>query len=127
MIISAIIFGMTLSEFLTTLGFAGALIAGYVTIRTTLVRIEVEMKKNIAEINLKMMELEQRINRQEETLTETSQYFRDETDKINTKIEDKIDKIDRKIDHMIDAINQIKVTCAGRAIIRKQIKKDLPD
>jgi hypothetical protein len=101
MILTTTIFGLAITEFIAITGLLLTFIGGLVYIRTKLIEIE-----------LKVLEMEERLSINEKMVEATALDLKLETDKINDKLEQKMDKIDSKIDHLLETVNEIKVNCA---------------
>ena len=101
MILGALLFGMSISELSTIVGLIWLFGGGIIVIRNGQVKLQV-----------KMLELENRISKQERDLELTKENFHIEIEKTNSKIEDKIDRLDIKLDNMLEIISNIKINCA---------------
>ena len=97
MILSTL-FGLSIGEFISCIGLIGTFTGCVLYVRTKLVELEV-----------KVLDIIDRINQNEIKISETSSQLKTETDSINEKLDKKIDKISDKIDHIIDTINEIKI------------------
>lgn len=109
------IFGLTVFEFLTILTIISIFIGGWIFVKT-----------KIAELEIKVLDIVERINHSEQNLLETSNSLKKETKeiaeelkvktskiavelqtevtRINDKLDVKIDKIDSKLDNIINKL-----------------------
>ena len=101
MILTTIMFGLQIGEFLGLVGLILALFGGMLYIRTKLVEIEIKMVEVITD--LKTLEVKVEINNND---------IWAEKDKMDIKLDKTMDKFNDKLDHLVDLMGDMKIVCA---------------